>query len=299
MIGSLEFTPVFQRAGRCSTPVIQPCAPAARGEETAAQIRTEIPDGNYDLVIMNPPFTSATNHEGAHSDITNPAFAAFDSTHADQTAMGQRANRLANNTCYHGNAGIASAFAALAHKKIKPGGVLALVLPLSATAGLSWQGFRKILGEHYTALNIITIAASDNDDLSFSSDTGMAECLVVARRLRVDERPGDANRFISLSHRPKGFAHASSLANKPLDGNDIRRIQDGPYGATPLMIGKELAGKIISAPLRSRRSKLGCCALIRLFCSSGRLPPCPNPRLWASRHLILNRTEDGVGWRRR
>ena len=27
------------------------------GEETAAQIRTEIPDGDYDLVIMNPPFT--------------------------------------------------------------------------------------------------------------------------------------------------------------------------------------------------------------------------------------------------
>ena len=247
MIGSLE---LLQSSNVLT--LFNTSDPAMRtgsaGEETAAQIRTEIPDGNYDLVIMNPPFTSATNHEGAHSDITNPAFAAFDATHADQTAMGQRANRLANNTCYHGNAGIASAFAALAHKKIKPGGVLALVLPLSATAGLSWQGFRKILGEHYTALNIITIAASDNDDLSFSSDTGMAECLVVARRLRVDERPGDANRFISLSHRPKGFAHASSLANKPLDGNDIRRIQDGPYGATPLMIGKELAGKIISAP---------------------------------------------------
>ena len=98
--------------------------------------------------------------------------------------MGQRANRLANkDTCYHGNAGIASAFAALAHKKIKPGGVLALVLPLSATAGLSWQGFRKMLAEHYTGLNIITIAASDNDDLSFSSDTGMAECLMVARKI--------------------------------------------------------------------------------------------------------------------
>ena len=108
-------------------------APAMRtgsvGEETAAQIHVDIPDGAYDLVIMNPPFTSATNHEGAHADITNPAFAAFNATHADQTAMGKRANRLADDTCYHGNAGIASAFAALAHKKLKPGGILALVLP--------------------------------------------------------------------------------------------------------------------------------------------------------------------------
>ena len=93
------------------------------GEETAAQIAAEVPDDGYDLVIMNPPFTSATNHEGAHADITNPAFAAFDATHEDQTAMGARANKLADKTCYHGNAGIASAFAALAHKKIRPGGV--------------------------------------------------------------------------------------------------------------------------------------------------------------------------------
>ena len=247
MIGSLE---LLQSSNVLT--LFNTSDPAMRtgsaGEETAAQIRTEIPDGSYDLVIMNPPFTSATNHEGAHADITNPAFAAFDASDADQTVMGQRANRLAKNTCYHGNAGIASAFAALAHKKIKPGGVLALVLPLSATAGLSWQSFRKMLAEHYTGLNIVTIAASDNDDLSFSSDTGMAECLVVARRLSVDEPPDDVNRFVSLSRMPHGFAHASSLAKKTLDGGSIRRIQDGPYGANSLMVGEELAGKMITAP---------------------------------------------------
>ena len=40
------------------------------------------------------PFTRANNHEGAHADVTNPAFAAFDATQADQTAMGQRINQL-------------------------------------------------------------------------------------------------------------------------------------------------------------------------------------------------------------
>ena len=132
---------------------------------------------------MNPPFTSATNHEGAHADITNPAFAAFNATHADQTEMGRRANRLADNTCYHGNAGIASAFAALAHKKLKPGGVLALVLPLSVANGLSWQGFRDMLDDNYADVTILSIAANGKD-MSFSSDTGMAECLVIARRVK-------------------------------------------------------------------------------------------------------------------
>ena len=247
MIGSLELL----QSSRVQT-LFNTSDPALRtgsaGEETAALVSTEIPDIGFDLVIMNPPFTSATNHEGAHADITNPAFAAFDATRADQKEMGQRANKLAKNTCYHGNAGIASAFAALGHKKLKPGGVLALVLPLSASAGLSWQGFRKIFAVHYTELTVLSIAAADNDDLSFSSDTGMAECLVVARRLRVDEPPDDAGCFISLSRRPQGFAHASALARKALDGSQIRRIQDGPYGATPLMVGQQLTGKMISAP---------------------------------------------------
>ena len=218
------------------------------GEETATQVRAEVQDEGYDLVIMNPPFTSATNHEGAHADITNPAFAAFNATHADQTAMGERANRLADNTCYHGNAGIASAFAALAHKKLKPGGVLALVLPLSAVAGLSWQGFREMVGYYYTNLTVITIAAADNDDLSFSSDTGLAECLVIASRLKQDESPQGSGQFTSLNHRPQGFAHASSLASRLMDGSHLRRLEDGPYGGTPLAVGAELAGETITAP---------------------------------------------------
>ena len=253
MIGSLELL----QSSNVMT-LFNTSDPALRtggaGEETATQVQTEILDSGYGLVIMNPPFTSATNHEGAHADITNPAFAAFGATDADQTAMGERANKLAKNTCYHGNAGIASAFAALAHNKLKPGGVLALVLPLSVSTGLSWQGFRQMLADHYTGLTVFSIAAADDDDLSFSSDTGMAECLVVARRLKVDERPDGEDYFVSLSQRPQRFAHASSLAKLALDDNDVRGIQDGPYGATTLKIGGELAGKMITAPCSPDRA---------------------------------------------
>ena len=246
MIGSLE---LLQSSNVLT--LFNTSDPAMRtgsaGEETAAQVRADIQDESYDLVIMNPPFTRATNHEGAHADITNPAFAAFAATRADQTAMGDRTNRLGDDTCYHGNAGVASAFAALAHKKLKPGGVLALVLPLSAVAGLSWQGFREMIGRYYGDLTVLTIAASDNDDLSFSSDTGLAECLVIARRLKQDETPQDRAHFTSLKHRPQGFAHASSLAGRLLDGSHVRRLDDGPFGGTPLTVGEELAGETITA----------------------------------------------------
>ena len=88
---------------------------------------------------------------------------------------------MAQGTCYHGNAGIASAFTALADRKLKPGGVLALVLPLSVASGLSWQRFRELLATDYTDLTVLSIAANGRD-MSFSSDTGMAECLVIARK---------------------------------------------------------------------------------------------------------------------
>ena len=220
------------------------------GEETAAQIIAEIPDEGFDLVIMNPPFTRATNHEGAHADITNPAFAAFDATREDQTAMGGRINQLGKNTCYHGNAGIASAFTALAHRKLKPGGVLALVLPLSAAAGLSWQSFREMLARNYTDATILSIAANGRD-MSFSSDTGMAECLVIGRKLEPSKTTPQRAHFISLKRRPRSFSHANATAFNALNVDNPRSIEDGPYGGTPMTVGDELNGEALDAPCRS------------------------------------------------
>ena len=60
--------------------------------------------------------------------------------------------------------------------------------------------------------------------------------------------PSNKASFASLSHRPQGFAHASSLAGSLLDGSQVRRIEDGPYGGTPLMVGEEQAGETITAP---------------------------------------------------
>ena len=197
---------------------------------------------------MNPPFTRATNHEGAHSDITNPAFAAFNATREDQKAMGKRLNQLGRGSAYHGNAGIASAFAALGHRKLKPGGVLALVLPLSAAVGLSWQNFRDVLSQHYTDISVLSIAANGKD-MAFSSDTGMAECLVVARKLREDEAAAETMDFTSFKHRPGGLPHSAAIAVAISNSGGIRGIEGGPYGGTPLMVGDEGTGEALSAPI--------------------------------------------------
>ena len=247
-IGSLE---LLQTSGVLT--LFNTSDPALRtgsaGEETAAQILADFPDEGFDLIIMNPPFTRATNHGGSHSSVINPAFAAFNASSTDQKRLGYRLNILGKGTCYHGNAGMASAFAALANRKLKPGGVLALVLPLVAAAGLSWNGFRQLITEKYTDLMVFSIAADHLDEMSFSADTGLGECLVIARKSQSSEISAQQGTFTSLKGRPRSLSHAGSNFKGISNLADIRSIAAGPYGGTRISVGSELTGEAVIAPV--------------------------------------------------
>ena len=219
------------------------------GDERREAPNVDMPHDSYDLVIMNPPFTSATNHEGSHANVINPAFAAFSATKEDMRDMGKRLTKLAKDTCSHGNAGIASAFAALADKKLKPGGVLALVLPLTAVSGESWQKVRNMLAERYCDMDVLSIAANGHD-MSFSSDTGMAECLIIARKQRRDSPLNSAGRFTSLRRRPQSFVEAAVLAETVLNADSVRQIDGGPYGGDLIRVGDQIAGEMIGMDAR-------------------------------------------------
>ena len=220
------------------------------GEETATRMLVDVPDDGFDLVIMNPPFTRAgSDWEGIdRAEDAIKQFRGLGTSLDTQKAMSRRLKEFTKDTCYHGYAGIASAFTALGHSKLKPGGVLALVLPLTAAVGLSWDKFRKMLAENYTDISVLSIAANDKD-MSFSSDTGMAECLIVARKLREDENSSKTAEFTSFNRRPPGFAHAAALAGEIAQSESVRGVDDGPYGGTPLTVGDdEEAGEMLTAP---------------------------------------------------
>ena len=220
----------------------------SRGEETAAQIVADISDGGFDLVLMNPPFTSNTKHRDSEGNVQNAAFAAFGALVADQDDMAARLGRLAEGSYYHGHAGLGSAFASIADKKLRPGGVLGLVLPFTAINGASWAKFRELIATQYTDVTIVSIAANGTD-MSFSSDTGIAECLVIARKIGKDEEPAGRGQFVSLSRRPPGLAASWELANAILAGSSERYLEDGPFGAPPVNIGATPYGEVLDCPL--------------------------------------------------
>ena len=221
-----------------------------------AQIKVEIPDGSYDLVIMNPPFTSDTKHRDADDGILNAAFAAFNATDQDQEDMAKRLNRLARGTSYHGHAGLGSAFTALADKKIRPGGVIAFVLPFTAINGSSWAKFRELIAKQYTDVTIVSIAANGNA-MSFSSETGMAECLVIGRKLGLRKKPTGRGTFISLRRKPNSFVDAQELSKVVLSSTAPRRLEDGPYGGVPIYCGDTVAGEMLDAPIDSHKNGWG------------------------------------------
>ncbi len=207
------------------------------------------PHVSFDLVIMNPPFTRATNHEGRHENVPNPMFAAFGSSAEEQKAMADAARKLTAGTIAHGNAGEASIFLALADRKLAKDGMLALVMPLSLMTGASWEKCRVRLAESYENLILISIAGSNNKAISFSADTSMGECLVIGKRN--GQRQTRAT-FVVLEESPQHPAFSVKIAQrirKLIEDKAIRHLEDSPVGGTHITLGKELAGHIINAPL--------------------------------------------------
>ena len=99
--------------------------------------------------------------------------------------------------------------------------------------------FRRLISVEYSDVSVLSIAAAGDRELSFSADTGMAECLVIARKGHTAQR----GNFTSLRRRTRGFAHAAAIANEIINKPSIRSLEAGPYGGTPLTVGDEFAGE--------------------------------------------------------
>ena len=222
-----------------------------RKPEDVRDLVTRVQHGKFDLVIMNPPFTRPTNHEASHANVPIPAYAAFETTTAEQREMSRRVRDLTKGAPSNDNAGLASHFVELAHRKARPGGVVAMVLPLSAVSGGSWSAVREQWCSRYTNTIVVTIAGADSDEASFSADTGMAECLIIAQKNGAISSRSRAV-FAVLNHQPASALHGELIASeirRAVDGGRVRRLEDGPVGGTPIRVGGEHYGYLLDCPL--------------------------------------------------
>jgi hypothetical protein len=215
-----------------------------------------LPHGSADLVIMNPPFTRPLGHEGVIEGIPVSSFAGFNTAADEQRAMATALAKIRaelDQPAGHGYAGLASNFIDLADQKVKPGGVLALVLPLTIVAGESWSAARRLLARNYRDLNVLTIAAIGQSETSFSADTGMGEALIVGVKRAEPASAGEADAealYISFRSRPQSIAEASQIAQA------IGHLPSSRSGL--VFVGDREAGCFVRAGLAS-----GGCASIK------------------------------------
>ena len=184
----------------------------------------EVLHGSMDLVIMNPPFTRPTNHKTTGVPI--PSFAGFRTKEDEQVKMSallKEFKKGLSTPAGHGNAGLASNFIDLAHAKLRPGGILALVLPASFMQGKAWENARRLIHQHYEDILIVGIATDGSTDQAFSADTEMAEILLVATRKKDIEKDLSDLFVVNILRRPQTQLEAVVMA---------RRIERSRYNHT-------------------------------------------------------------------
>lgn len=249
-VGSLDLLP---KQEQMSLEIFEAAAQTAggRGAEEVSDLVDRVDHSQFDLVIMNPPFTRHGAREGDRTVVHNPAFAAFGADEDEQDELSRHLRRLAAGGPAHGHAGLASYFVDLADRKTAAGGKLALVLPLTALSGQSWERIRSLWREDYTHQVIVTIAQGGTHTRSFSADTGMAECLFVGTKSPPKSHTGRAT-FVILSDQPKDSIIGEQLAtaiSAVCERDDVRTLEGGPYGGTRIILGDTTYGEMVDCPL--------------------------------------------------
>ncbi len=238
-LGALDLLDLCSTKFQVVLPLDESMALGSNGRRRAIEV--EMAPASQDLVIMNPPFT---RHSGIGS-----RFTAFGTTEEEQDAMSQRESDLGDNTIADWNAGLGTAFAAIANNMVRPGGRIAMILPLSAAVGgsykgkspISWQKLRALLGESYTDIVVASISASEPPAYAFSADTHMGEVVIIGTKLRDDESPNHTAHFVNLAKRPDNDLHAQEVAR------EVRSLMSQltePDTQADIMIGSVRMGSV-------------------------------------------------------
>ena len=205
--------------------------------------KLEFPDGEMDIVIINPPFSKNAD---ANSKKGKGAFKAKNRSKEEEklmmAALKKKSPRIAN-----GNNGLGSWFVDMVDRKLKTGGTMGFILTSTILMGTATKQLRKMFAEEYHDVIVVTIAQKGGYASAFSHDTNLAECIVVATK-GVGPNTGRA-KFVCLTERPDSLLTAQTLANLIRRQHTTRRLEDGPHGGDELCVGEDVAGYVLDAPI--------------------------------------------------
>ena len=143
------------------------------------------------------------------------------------------------------------------NRKLKDGGVLALVIPFAFVRGQAWKRAREALKAHYSDIHITSIAATGSTTRAFSADTGIAECLVVATK-----RTGGNSRvaYSNLAARPSSLLESAVGAKyareQTVQGDILDAGIAGVLSASVIEAARELESGSLRLPRQTQAIRL-------------------------------------------
>jgi len=213
---------------------------AAAGKPEASRQGEQITArrGSFDFVLMNPPYSRTRGGQST--------FDVAGLSEAERKQCQQRARRQFKDSAANFQAGLASAFAVMADRKLRGGGRLGIVLPLTMAAAASWEKVRAMFARDYCRVTIVTYTADAGKQQAISEDTGMGELMICATRLcrrnadrKAAETPG-MGLAVNLSQPPRHQAEAAEFALAIREAE--RRAENGKAEGV-LTIGSEKIGE--------------------------------------------------------
>ena len=195
-----------------------------------------VPNDFLDWILMNPPYSRTRGGQSAF-DIAGL-------TAEERKACQNRWAKLVKSEQCSNKAGMAASFLALARRKIKPGGRIGFVLPLSAALADSWAITRRMIElEFDDVLAVAVVAGKALGKDAFSADTHMEEMLLVGTR----------KRDLAASGKPSGAViHCVTLNRPPTRMGEAGEIARAVYASSrksngnriPIRLGGDEIGQL-------------------------------------------------------
>ncbi len=197
--------------------------------ETTERYPIAVNNRSLDYVVMNPPYSRTRGGQSAF-DI---AGLSEQQRRGCQTRWG---NLIRNEPALK-TAGMAASFLSLARNKVKRGGRIGFVLPLTAAFAESWTVTRQMIVEEFEDVLVLARAGGEDSE-AFSADTGMSEMLLVATHRKAQGSPKPI-RCVTLKRIPQRLGEAGEFGRSILHTLDI--FQGDSH---PIFAGTEELGQI-------------------------------------------------------
>ena len=214
-------------------------------ENTVVKLQQTFQHGDIDIVIQNPPFTRPGSD--SNSDVPKSTFQGSDRPKEDQKLM-QATLKSKNTRVTDGANGFVSAFVDLADKKLRNGGTMGFILPLTVLRSPTTQELRDMWANEYHNVVVITMAQAKAEDCTFSADTTMAECIVVATK-GIDKNTG-RGKFVCLADKPHSSLESVEIANRINRSDETRKLEDAPNGGDTISVGNTNSGLMLDCPIK-------------------------------------------------